>query len=267
MLKKLLFCLSIITTGLFLPMSAHAGECQLYETTHPGYPLDGAHLQGGKCSMCASCHTNATFVGTPKTCDACHGSSGLRASVFKSSQHFPVIGNACSDCHNTTSYSGGTWSMNHTSLATGVRCDSCHNGSYETYNAQSKNDFVSNLVNTANKTHLITTADCIVCHAMPTTPLMNAPVTSWQGVNIATIHATLTLNSICSTCHDGNIATGKNAASGNSTVGTHPQTNLECGSCHSFTNSFKCAQVIDKLINYAAMAYLNVKASVTAMLA
>ena len=266
MLKKLLFCLSIIATGLFLPMSAHAGECQLYETTHPGYPLDGAHLQGGKCSLCSSCHTNATFVGTPKLCEACHGSSGLRASVYRSTAHFAVPGAVCSDCHNTTSYTA-TWNMNHGAVTAGTRCDSCHGGSYSSgYNAQSKADFVSSSTNPSLKTHMATASDCLVCHTAPGTG-SHFSLTSWQNVSITSIHNGLTLSSTCSTCHDGNIATGKNSATNSTLTNGHPVTSLECGSCHSFTANFKCAQAYDIMINYASMFYQRTIDTLKTMLA
>ena len=255
MLKKLLMCLSVVAASLLMPSLAHAGECQLYETTHPGYPLDGAHLQGGKCTLCSSCHTNATFVGTPSSCEACHGANGLRASTFKSSAHFSVTGNVCSDCHNTTSYTA-TWNMDHSKVAPGTRCDTCHNGNYESYNAHSKADFVSNSTNPALKTHLITTADCNSCHTAPTSG-MRFPITAWQGINLTTIHNGLTLSSTCSTCHNGDIATGKNSAT-TGAGGVHPVTSLECGACHSFTASFKCAEAYDLMKNYALLIIQNI---------
>jgi len=264
MLKKFLSALAVIAATCFLPTIAHAGECQLYETIHPNFLLDGSHVQAGKCTICASCHTNAMFMGTPKNCDACHGSAGLRASVYKSPSHFDVTSNACSDCHNTTSYVA-TWSMNHAAVPAGVRCDSCHNGSYEAYNAMSKADFVSSSYNPALNMHLVTTADCNTCHVPPTSG-MKFPVTAWQNVSISTIHAGLTLSSTCSGCHNGVIATGKNSAT-TGAGGVHPATSLECGSCHSFTAGFKCADAVDAVVNYFAMAYDNIKASLTHMLA
>ena len=264
MFKKLLFCLGAIMVSVFVPLSAHAGECQLYETTHLAYPLDGAHLQGGKCTVCASCHTNATFIGTPKTCDACHASSGLRASVYKSTAHFSIATMTCDTCHNTSSYTA-TWSMTHSALPNGVRCDSCHNGSYEAYNAHSKADFVSSSSNPVLTTHMTTTSDCNTCHTPPTSG-MRFPITAWQNVSISAIHSGLTLSSTCSTCHNGTNATGKNSAT-TGTGGIHPVTSLECGACHSFAASFKCAQAYDIMKNYAFLMIEKVKVLIYTTLA
>ena len=49
-----------------LTMNAYAAECTAYETSHPLFKLDGAHLSTGKCKTCGSCHINSIYVGTPK---------------------------------------------------------------------------------------------------------------------------------------------------------------------------------------------------------
>jgi hypothetical protein len=232
MLNKLIFGWLIVLAALMsimTPSVANAAECTLYEQSHPSFLLDGAHLSTGKCGTCASCHRGGVFLGTPKTCIACHNGDPTRITVGRSIDHIPTLTVSCDSCHNTTSFTA-MWNMNHTSVDA-YRCDSCHNGSYTAYNARAK-----------TSEHVPTTFDCRTCHS----------TNNWD-VGHAQLHAGVT--SGCVNCHNGVNATGKiNYAPG------HPITSNECQTCHSIDAGFKCAEAYDAMINYAQLMLQKVRA-------
>jgi hypothetical protein len=135
--------LCIVIFSLF-SLNAIAAECTLYEKSHPNYPLTGSHLSTGKCSTCASCHVpagNAVFLGTPKTCIACHNGDPRFNTVKRSAAHLPTLLLDCAGCHNTTAFNsfvGITQTMIHNTGYPTVMCKGCHNGMYTAYNAQGK---------------------------------------------------------------------------------------------------------------------------------
>jgi len=235
--------LAVAPISLLPVENASAAECTMYEQSHPNFPLDGSHLSTGKCSTCASCHIQSIFLGTPKTCTACHNTGVTTyGALNKSTAHFDVTGVDCSQCHNTTSYTA-TWSMNHAAV-TGTLCSNCHNGNYTAYNSQPKD---------AN--HIPTTGECSVCHTAPSIG-SNFPQTAWNTVSHTTIHAGITTG--CVTCHNGVIAIGK---SNSGYAPGHPVTSDQCELCHSVgttptTPGFKCA-MLDKINN--ALAKLDEK--------
>lgn len=203
---------TVLTT---FSMTAEAAECTLYETIHPSFPLTGAHLSTGKCSTCASCHAGGRFVGTPKTCVACHNGGPTSATVGRSTAHIPIGPADCGSCHNTTSFQTNV-KMDHTAVAA-LRCDSCHNSSFTSYGAEGK-----------PRDHIPTTLDCGMCHRAGK---------DWDA-DFESVHRGVTTN--CVKCHNGTNATGKSDAPGG-----HPQTSDQCETCHSFTNEFKCTQIIN----------------------
>jgi hypothetical protein len=230
MIKKLLLGWGFALAFLAMPTGAAAAECTLYEQSHPAFLLDGAHLSAGKCSTCASCHRGGVFIGTPKSCVACHNGDPARVTVGRSLLHIPTSTIECSSCHNTTSYTA-TWSMSHPAVS-GQRCDTCHSGSYVTgYNAQARSN-----------THVpIGTMDCVSCHT----------TTNWT-VDHATIHAGITTG--CVSCHNGTNAIGKiNYAPG------HPVTSDACETCHSIDAQFKCASAIDNMLEFFATLFNKAK--------
>lgn len=229
MFKKMFYALLLAAGALCAPTSASAAECTLYEQSHPSFLLDGAHLSTGKCGTCASCHRSGVFLGTPKTCIACHDGDPARVTVSRSSAHIPTLTVSCDSCHNTSSFTA-TWNMNHTSVDA-YRCDSCHNGSYTTYNAQAK---------PPEPEHIPTTLDCRTCHT----------TNNWS-VDHATLHAGITTG--CVNCHNGVNATGKIDYKPG-----HPVTSNECETCHSINAGFKCADATDAAINYFALAVRRV---------
>lgn len=233
MLKKLLLSVAASLLWLALPINAQAAECTLYEQSHPAFLLDGAHLSTGKCSTCASCHRGGVFVGTPKSCIACHNGDPSRVTVARSPAHIPTQVIECSSCHQTTSFTVNAI-MDH-STVTAQRCDTCHNGSYTDYGkfnggAQGK-----------STEHVPTVADCKSCHG-----------TSNWDVSHSAIHAGITTG--CVTCHDGNFAPGKSSY----TAG-HPITTDACETCHSIDNSFKCASAYDKAVQFFAELFIKAK--------
>lgn len=142
MIFRLFFILFVLC---FTP--TQASECTAYETSHPMYLLDGAHLHTGKCVSCSSCHNTGVYIGTPTTCYSCHAVNALgtssNVSVTQwSAAHIPTFTVSCgpvsSGCHTTTAFTPiSSVTMNHTAVAA-YRCDSCHNGSYTAYNAEGK---------------------------------------------------------------------------------------------------------------------------------
>lgn len=135
-----------------LTMNAYAAECTAYETSHPLFKLDGAHLSTGKCKTCGSCHINSIYVGTPKSCLLCHNGDPKWQTIARSAAHIPTQLVECSSCHGTTSFTSNV-KMNHASV-TASRCDSCHNGMFKSYGAEGKNN-----------EHMATTKDCRDCHS------------------------------------------------------------------------------------------------------
>ena len=110
----------------FLSLSATASECSLYETTHPKYPLSGAHLSTGKCSTCASCHKGGIFTGTPRTCIQCHNGDPAWQTVGRSTRHIPTLSIDCASCHTTIAFTPvSITQMNHLVLL-GYKCTQCH---------------------------------------------------------------------------------------------------------------------------------------------
>lgn len=226
MLKKLLLSVAASLLWMAMPINASAAECTLYEQSHPAFLLSGAHLSNGKCSTCASCHRSGVFVGTPKSCVACHNGDPARVTVGRSSAHIPTQIVECSNCHTTTLFTTQV-NMDHT-VVTGQRCDTCHEGSYTNYGKNFGG------AKAKPSTHIPTTADCGSCHTTQ----------SWL-TNHATIHMGVTTG--CVTCHNGTYAPGKS-----SYAAGHPVTSDACETCHSIDNAFKCASAYDKAVEFFA---------------
>lgn len=216
---------------------ASAAECSMYEQSHPNFTLDGAHLSTGKCNTCATCHRAGVFVGTPKSCVACHNGDPARVTVARSANHIPTGLIECNNCHFTSSFQT-TWSMNH-SVVGNIACSTCHNGSYaQVYNALTK---------PTNHIPYAAGTECGFCHATPSNG-SSFPISAWDTVTHDQIHNGVT--SGCSTCHDNVIARGKASY----TAG-HPVTSDNCEQCHSTTAAFKCASALDDLLkNFASLS-------------
>jgi hypothetical protein len=108
----------------FCSSSVYGAECTAYETLHPAFLLDGAHLSTGKCQTCALCHINSIFNGTPRSCLSCHNGDPSRNTVSRPSNHIPTGFTECSFCHKTVSFATAT-TMNHVALGS-IKCTTCH---------------------------------------------------------------------------------------------------------------------------------------------
>ena len=250
MFKKFLLAV-LLVVGSFVTHTAMAGECQQYELAHPNFPLNGSHLQAGKCTLCSSCHVKGVFVGTPKQCLVCHAANNISGATPLPSSHFPTGTADCGTCHNTTSFST-TWNMDH-SVVSSLTCTICHNGNYLGYNALSQSSCCTPAaLGVASGTafqHPVTSGqDCAAsgCHVSPN-PGMSLPENLWQ-LSLVQIHANIGTTA-CSTCHDGVHATGKNnVPTSTSLPNGHPVVTQDCGTCHSTTALFRCAQAWDRFL-------------------
>src|SRR6267154_6911465 len=64
-----------------------------------GFELDGVHRD----LPCESCHINAVFRGTPRTCGLCHITGSVYNATPKTQTHIRSSNN-CVACHNTISF-------------------------------------------------------------------------------------------------------------------------------------------------------------------
>jgi hypothetical protein len=171
-MAKYIFILLMAMCGI-----SNAAECTIYELSHPLYILTGAHLSTGKCSTCASCHINRIFMGTPKTCIACHNGDPSRVTVYRPSNHIPTGTMDCGgSCHTTITFAGG---MVVHSQVTAIQCKTCHTGTYLGATGKPTNHIPeSQLLGGL-------TIDCNLCHksttAWTTTMNHNASVGSGAG--------------------------------------------------------------------------------------
>ena len=175
--------------------AAHAAQ-QRTEFDHltTGFELLGEHRD----LPCESCHVNAVFKGTPRTCDGCHGIGTLVRATAKSKDHIQST-NRCEVCHTPNAWKPA---VNFDHAQTMGSCSTCHNG----VQAPGK---------PAN--HPPTTQQCDVCHS----------TVGWGAATFS--HAGIT--SGCAKCHDGKTATGLAA-------NHIPTANLDCNAagCHSTVN-------------------------------
>lgn len=183
----------------FLTVHVYAAECQKYETMHPTFLLNGAHLQAGKCSTCASCHIRSIFVGTPKSCLTCHNGDPSRLTIGRSAVHIPTGSIECSNCHNTTSFTA-TYTMNHT-IVSGIACETCHNGTaYASQGATGALGAPINHIPYKIKLSNGASMTCNICH----TTTAYATLTSWNTLSSTTIQHNGTMgssNGWCIGCH------------------------------------------------------------------
>jgi len=219
-------------------------DCDVCHTTNGWTPANGGvgpfdHSALDPTTLCTSCHNGATATGltpnhipTTAECDVCHTTmawtpaSGGSAGPFDHStldpgalctschdgatatglspNHIPTT-EECDVCHTTMAWSPanlGVGPFDHSTLAPTTLCTSCHNGA--TASGLSPN-------------HIITVDECDVCH----TTMAWLPATIGAG---PFDHSTLAPTTVCMTCHDGAIATGKSSG--------HIQTRSDCDVCH-----------------------------------
>ncbi|MEI7644879.1 MAG: cytochrome c3 family protein [Chloroflexales bacterium] len=196
-----------------------------FDHSKTAFPLVGAHTK----AVCASCHVNNVFKGTPTTCVACHQ---------KDDAHKGAFGTDCASCHTASGW--GQVSFDHSKTAfpltgahTKAGCTNCH----------------------ANNVYKGTPTTCVACHAEPQKHL------GQFGTNCAACHTTTNwdaafdhsktafpltgahTNAGCANCHANNVYKGTPTTC----VACHadPQAHLgqfgtDCAACHS-TSSWKNA--------------------------
>jgi hypothetical protein len=185
---------------------------------------------------CISCHGGsfanidvkpATHITTTAQCDTCHRTTAWKPATFS---HTGVAAGTCAMCHNGTNATGKPASGH---VPTTMACDSCHKSTAawlpvpatfshtgiapSTCNTCHGGSFTN--IDVKPATHLVTTAQCDVCHR----------TTAWTP---ATFSHTGVAPGTCASCHNGTSATGKPAG--------HVVTSAACDSCHS-TSAWKPA--------------------------
>lgn len=165
---------------------------------------------------CVSCHNTTTFVdafpdhsnfkANNTRCDSCHGSTAQGIKVGH--PDMSPSGVDCGECHSVKQFSlGGVY--NHRIDTAVLSCESCHNGN-NTINARGK---------TAIPNHVVTTADCGVCHGIGGGDF---------ALGILDHSEPSVLAQRCDACH-GSTASGKPSPN-------HMPTTLDCGTCHTIGN-------------------------------
>jgi hypothetical protein len=231
----------------------HLPTRQACDSCHNSATFVGAKFRhvGVLPGSCATCHNGAVTAGktsnhvpTTAACDSCHRStSWLPALAF---DHAGVVPGSCQTCHNGSRATGkppqhmptGTaigcdschkstraWSptaWNHTQTVVAAQCAGCHSGGYPPADGKPANHVPYQAVPAA------ASANCDSCH--------RAGFANWTP---ASVHASLSLNSSCATCHNGNYA-GATGKPGNA---THAAVTGNCESCHKSTGSWGSAKV------------------------
>jgi len=136
----------------------------------------------------------------------------------------PPIGNAmCVDCHNNVIEEGKD--ANH--ILTTDLCEACHNtNDWERAVTVDHTQVIGSCSTCHNNDiaegkpsgHIVTTAECNVCHM----------TSDWEpatGGGGAFDHSTLSPATLCTSCHDGVVATGKTP--------NHIPTTADCDVCHA----------------------------------
>ncbi|MGH8265036.1 MAG: hypothetical protein ACRET4_16270, partial [Steroidobacteraceae bacterium] len=157
-----------------------------------GFELVGKHRD----LICASCHSNAIFKGTPKDCASCHGVGTEIRATAKPANHI-LSSNRCEACHTPVAFAPAV-KFDHAEAR--GSCSFCHNG----VQAQGK-----------GPTHVQTDLECDVCHS----------TIGWGAAKFS--HVGVTGN--CASCHNNVGAKGMPATH-------IPTADAPCESCHSPTN-------------------------------
>ncbi|MCX6057866.1 MAG: hypothetical protein NTW69_06930, partial [Chloroflexi bacterium] len=125
------------------------------------FPLTGAHIN----VVCANCHVNSVFVGTPKDCYSCHKTKDVHAGK---------AGTNCATCHTTTAWKPSTFK--HTFPLTHglnpiVACVTCHPSTTSAYTCFSCHEHtISNMASKHNEVRNYSPTTCADCHANGSTP-------------------------------------------------------------------------------------------------
>ncbi|MCP4389829.1 MAG: hypothetical protein GY802_16160, partial [Gammaproteobacteria bacterium] len=232
------------------------------------FSLDGVFNHGladPTVITCETCHNDNNSINAPgkasaipthpatiEDCAFCHGTTSF-AIAMPDHSIAPVVGNRCDFCHGTTAsgkpadefgpppgnlliYSHMPTTITNLGIPTPPNdrdCADCHTpGTFMTgtfdhdlsiYNPQPAcADCHNNVISLGKlQNHIPTTQDCGVCHIN---------TTDFRGATVDHSNLSATELNNCASCHDGNIATGKQ-------VSTHLPTTQNCFSCHNYPNT------------------------------
>ncbi len=179
------------------------------------FPLTGAHVT----TLCANCHVNAVYAGTPLTCVGCHQQQyNSAANPNHAASGFPTD---CQSCHSTTAWQPSTFDHAKTLFPlTGAHlatpCNQCHlNNVYKGTATQCVACHQQDYTAAANPKHTLPSFsnDCTVCHT----------TTAWRPSSFDHSKTSYPLTgahvqAACSTCHVN---------------GQYAGTSTQCSGCHT----------------------------------
>jgi hypothetical protein len=208
--------------GVVVALAAAAAPITVpFDHLATGFELDGVHRD----LPCESCHLNAVFKGTPRSCGLCHITGSVFNATPKIATHIQSTNN-CAACHNTISFRPYVH-FDHAEVQ--GSCVSCHNGSV----AQGE-----------GPTHPATSKACDACHT----------VMSWNPPkSVDHTQIPLAVAGYCIICHNGTQASGKPAG--------HIATSLECGDCHLSTTWLGASFDHSGILTGCASCHNGVKAA------
>ena len=190
-----------------------------FDHSQTSFPLSGKHVN----VVCASCHKNNVFKGTPKDCASCHVDA-----------HLGQFGRQCETCHTTSAWKPANFDHSQTGFKLigshlAIDCKACH----------------------INNVFKGTPTDCFACHA--SRDVHNGQFgrdcaschkpTKWQDVVFDHSKTSFPLNGThtsvaCKSCHVNNVFKGtpKDCISCHAAKDVHNgQFGKDCASCHKPT--------------------------------
>jgi len=179
------------------------------------FPLTGAHTA----VMCASCHMNDRFAGTPQTCVSCHATAFAQTvNPNHTAAGFPQD---CTLCHATSTWRPASFDHARTRFPltgahTSVMCATCHaSGQFAALDTSCVSCHSNQFNATTSPNHMAAAfpRDCQVCHS----------TTQWRGATFDHSRTRFALTGkhttvMCANCHVG---------------GRYAGTPMDCFSCHS----------------------------------
>ncbi len=187
-----------------------------FDHSKTGFILAGAHVK----LLCAQCHANNRFAGTPAQCSGCHlAKYNATTNPKHSAAGFPTD---CSLCHTTTAWTPA--SFNHTTATkfpltgahTTVSCSNCHSsGVYAGLSTACVSCHLSRYNATTNPNHVAAgfPSNCSICHTTTAWTPASFNHTTATKFPLTGAHTTVQ----CVKCHIG---------------GKYAGTPTDCWSCH-----------------------------------
>ena len=179
------------------------------------FPLTGAHTR----IMCAACHANDQFAGTPQNCASCHSMAFAQATnPSHTAAGFPQD---CTLCHATSSWRPASFDHARTRFPltgahTTTMCATCHaSGQFAALDTSCVSCHLNQFNATTSPNHMAAAIprDCQVCHS----------TVQWRGATFDHSRTRFALTGahttvMCANCHVG---------------GRYAGTPMDCFSCHS----------------------------------